>query len=220
MAERQLQPLTMLLEKNNIKVIFATQSESRKKALREKGLGFVEYINPDCDEYTEETDPKKYVIEVAQKKVHAVSEKLKKQTGAVNTIIIGADTVVTIDTYDNVKQILTKPKDKCDAISMLKRLSGKKNVVVTGFVILMPDGKEIPDHVETSVEFGNLTDEQVHYYVESGEPMICAGGYAIQGLAGTFIKGIEGDYFSVLGAPVYKICEKLYQYLADPESVY
>ncbi|XP_059058132.1 dTTP/UTP pyrophosphatase-like [Achroia grisella] len=198
MVKRQLQPLMMLLDKNNIKAIFAMEPKSRKKVPKEKSLGFIEYINPDYKEDTNGLDPKKYVKEIAQKK----GQKLKKQAGAANTIIIGADTVVAIGS-----KILSKPKDDENAMTILKRLSGDKNVVVTGLVMLFPKRPDLFYSGKTIVEFGKLTDVQMRYYVKSGEAKTI-GGYAIQGLAGTFIKGIEGDYFSVLGAPVDEICEE------------
>ncbi|KAM3957712.1 dTTP/UTP pyrophosphatase-like [Aphomia sociella] len=203
-----LQPLTNLLEKKRI--VFASGSKSRKKVLEEKGLGFVEFVESHCDESTNETDPERYVFEIARRKAEEVARQLKGSAD----VVIGADTVVTID-----NQILTKPDGANDkeryesACRMLRRLSGRENVVVTGIVMLFRDQPEISFCEKTSVYFDILSDEQIHHYVNSGEPKDKVGSYAIQGLAGTFIKGISGDYFSVLGAPVHPICKRLYEWI-------
>ncbi|XP_026760069.1 dTTP/UTP pyrophosphatase-like [Galleria mellonella] len=208
-----LEPLATLLNTNNIQVVFATGSLSRKKTLEEKGLGFVEFRESHCGERTDETDPEKVVKEIALRKAQAVYERLSNQSD-VKTIVIGADTIVTIG-----NRILTKPKGEGEhqkynsAFNMLKSLSGKENVVVTGLAIIYPDGEEFFHVEKTKVYFSELTDEQISCYVKTKEPMDKAGAYAIQGLAGTFIKCIEGDYFSVLGAPVHAICQILYEWI-------
>ncbi len=111
-------------------------------------------------------------------------------------IIIGADTVVSIDGV-----ILGKPKDRSDAFKMLKMLSGKYHSVFTGVTIIKPDSTKTFS-VETRVKFFDLTDREINDYLDTGEPFDKAGAYGIQGKGSLLVEKIDGDYFNVVGLPV------------------
>lgn len=111
-------------------------------------------------------------------------------------IIIGADTVVSIDDV-----ILGKPKDRSDAFKMLKMLSGKYHSVFTGVTIITPDSTKTFS-VETRVKFFDLTDREINDYLDTGEPFDKAGAYGIQGKGSLLVEKIDGDYFNVVGLPV------------------
>lgn len=111
-------------------------------------------------------------------------------------IIIGADTVVSIDGV-----ILGKPKDRSDAFKMLKMLSGKYHSVFTGVTIIRPDSTKTFS-VETRVKFFDLTDREINDYLDTGEPFDKAGAYGIQGKGSLLVEKIDGDYFNVVGLPV------------------
>lgn len=111
-------------------------------------------------------------------------------------IIIGADTVVSIDGV-----ILGKPKDRSDAFKMLKMLSGKYHSVFTGVTIIRPDSTKTFS-VETRVKFFELTDREINDYLDTGEPFDKAGAYGIQGKGSLLVEKIDGDYFNVVGLPV------------------
>jgi septum formation protein len=113
-----------------------------------------------------------------------------------NELVLGADTVVVADEH-----LLEKPQDEADAARMLRLLSGRDHVVMTG-ICLMAGDRVVEDHAETRVHFVELSDADIERYVRSGEPMDKAGAYAIQGLASKFIDRIEGCYFNVVGLPV------------------
>ena len=127
-------------------------------------------------------------------------------------MVIGSDTIVT---YDG--KIYGKPKDKEDAISVLKELSGKTHSVISGVVILSNHSKdglsqdkiEHQFHSVTKVEFDDLDEDVIKAYVETGEPMDKAGGYGIQALGGTLVKRIDGDYYNVVGFPLNMFCKTL-----------
>jgi septum formation protein len=111
-------------------------------------------------------------------------------------MILGADTAVVVG-----DSILGKPHDAEDAARMLRRLSGRSHEVMTG-VCLRTAGRSV-SHVEIStVTFATLTEDQIAWYVASGEGHDKAGGYAIQGLASRFIPRIEGSYSNVVGLPI------------------
>lgn len=116
-----------------------------------------------------------------------------------NDIVIGADTVVTID-----GKILGKPTDTNDARDMLRLLSGRTHSVFTG-VTVIKNGNCHTFCEETKVTFHNLSDDEINNYIATNEPMDKAGAYGIQGYGALLVKGIEGDYFNVVGLPVSKL---------------
>jgi len=111
-------------------------------------------------------------------------------------VVLGADTTVVVG-----EEILLKPRDRRDAARMLRRLSGRRHLVLTG-VSLRRNHRELGGVETTAVDFVSLSEGDVEWYRDSGEGMDKAGGYAIQGLASRFISRIEGSYANVVGLPV------------------
>ena len=121
------------------------------------------------------------------------------------TVIIAADTIVVIN-----KKRLGKPESPESATAMLKRLSGRCHTVMTGIAVCDTlTKKKITKVVETKVWFKRLTAEEIADYVRSGEPIDKAGGYGIQGRAAVFVRKIEGDYFNIVGLPLYTLYKML-----------
>ena len=115
--------------------------------------------------------------------------------------MIGADTIVVKD-----GEILTKPKDKDDAIRMLTLLSGKSHEVITGVTVIdTKTAKSESFYESTKVYFKKLTEDEILAYTETNEPYDKAGSYAIQGKGALLIEKIEGDYFNVVGLPVCRL---------------
>ena len=112
-----------------------------------------------------------------------------------NALVIGADTVVVLD-----DEILGKPKDEAEAISMLKRLSGRKHKVVTAIAVINTENNTVKKTAVTSyVEFEQLTDEQIESYVKEYKPLDKAGSYGIQELPSGFVKNVEGSFKNIIG---------------------
>jgi len=124
-------------------------------------------------------------------------------------IVLGADTTVVVD-----GEILGKPRDDADGRRMLQRLSGATHQVLTG-VSLRQGTYEVGRVATTAVCFRALTDEDISWYIASGEGRDKAGGYAIQGLASRFIPRIDGSYANVVGLPVETVDELLRSLLAS-----
>jgi septum formation protein len=121
--------------------------------------------------------------------------------------IIAADTIVVLDDL-----ILGKPADAADAARMLRLLSGRRHVVITGISILHRIGDTIRMHgdaVRTFVSFRHVGEQEIHHYVASGEPMDKAGAYAIQGGAGGMVDHIDGSYSNVVGLPMEAVSRLL-----------
>lgn len=142
---------------------------------------------------------------LAKAKAMAVYEMLAKE-GDENIVVIGADTSVI-----NGSVIYGKPEDRDDAVRMLTALSGITHVVATGVAIAYKGGVKTFTE-ESLVEFYKLDEYQkkrIEEYVLSGDPMDKAGAYGIQGGASLLIKGIEGDYFNIVGLPVSRLAREL-----------
>ena len=180
-----------------MKVILASASPRRREILQQLGIEF-EVLPAQVDESSDEKDGAALVRQLSLRKAHATREMLKQQNALYqDTIIIGCDTVVCCD-----GQILGKPRDRDDAAQMLSMLSGKQHTVISGLTVLCGE-HEVTDHEVTRVCFDPLSPADIAAYIATGEPHDKAGAYAIQGKAGRFIRGIEGDYFNVVGLPVH-----------------
>ena len=151
--------------------------------------------------------PQEYVRENALQKALEVYNRISENARP-PSCVIGADTVVVLG-----DEILEKPKDKDDAAAMLKRLSAAGSHTVCTGVALVYNGHPEPvinSFFETTeVSFAELSPELIEAYVETDEPMDKAGAYGIQGLGGTFVTGIQGDYLNVVGFPMHRFCAEL-----------
>ena len=178
-------------------IILASASPRRKEILELADLKF-DVMPSDAQEITTKTAPNEVVMELASLKAKDIYKKSEKQS-----MIVGADTVVA---YQG--QILGKPTDEADAKRMLTMLSGQTHEVYTG-VCVIEDGKTKTFYEETKVTFYEISDEQIDHYIKTGEPMDKARSYGIQGKAAVFIKGIEGDYYNVVGFPIARFLQEI-----------
>lgn len=181
--------------------ILASASPRRKQILETLGVT-PEIFVTDADESSDERDPARLSeILSARKGRAALDALLSMGRDLTDTVLIASDTTVSIG-----GEILGKPTDEADARRMLTMLSGKEHEVVSG-IWLWYNGSEAVSHAITSVSFAPMSEEDVTYYIGTGEPFGKAGAYAIQGIASMWIRGIRGDYFSVVGLPVNRMCE-------------
>jgi len=189
-------------------LVLASQSPRRSELLAAAGFAF-EVLAADIDESVRSgEDPAAYVERLAIEKAQAVLAKLNDKAKGLSprdVLVLGADTTVTIDGL-----ILGKPADEQEATEMLNRLRGRIHDVFTGVAVV--DANGVRSAVErTRVWFDPMTDEDISWYVRSGEPVDRAGAYAIQGLAARFIPKIEGSYSNVVGLPVALVSSILRQ---------
>ena len=140
--------------------------------------------------------PHDYVLRLALEKAHAVAR-------APGELVLAADTTVVVD-----DEILAKPEDAADATRMLRLLAGRSHEVLTG--VCLAQGDESDARVAaTIVEFAPMTEDEIAWYVASGEPMGKAGAYGIQGRASRFVVRVDGSYTNVVGLPVALVHEML-----------
>jgi len=190
------------------RLILASTSPRRRELLGLLGLPF-EVVASRYDEAALAPGgltPPEYVTRLALGKASEVAARTEG-----DALVIGADTTVILD-----GATLNKPADAADARRMLRMLSGRTHQVYTGLcLIAVRDGvaEEVQtDHAVTDVTFDTLADDTVAAYVATGEPLDKAGAYGIQGKALSFIPGIHGDYFNVVGLPVFQLCKMLTQF--------
>lgn len=173
------------------KVILASSSPRRKEILDATGWSY-EVIVAGVDESVKPNEePAAYVQRLARSKAEAVAARLR--TG----LVLGADTTVVID-----NQILGQPVDDEDARRMLNLLNGKWHEVLTGVAVVRVGGETRVDYEATRVRFAEMSDEEIAWYISTGEARGKAGAYGIQGAAGLFIEEIQGDYFNIVGLPI------------------
>lgn len=176
-------------------IILASQSPRRKELLGQMGLKGFKINVPDVDETIEGNLPPAMIVEeLSLRKARAVAEEADE-----DDLIIAADTVVALD-----GAVLGKPEDEGSAFSMLSALSGNRHYVYTGVTVIQGE-KVVTQHEMTIVTFRELEPEEISNYIATGEPMDKAGAYGIQGLGALLVSGIDGDYFNVMGLPVYRL---------------
>ena len=199
-------------------LILASASPRRAELLRAAGYRF-EIVVADVDESIRPGEaPSTYVRRLAAEKSAAAlkgcaisgtgvargsASAVAQGFSAADLVILGADTTVVVD-----GAILGKPRDDEDGRDMLRRLSGRTHEVLTG-VSLRQGAYEVGRVEVTAVIFRTLSDDELNWYVASGEGHDKAGGYAIQGLASRFIPRIDGSYSNVVGLPVACVAELL-----------
>jgi septum formation protein len=181
------------------KLILASASPRRAEILRTVGWPF-ETLAVDIDESRHAgEEAAAYVERVARAKGDAAALRAPRAT------ILGADTVVVIE-----NEILGKPLDDDDARRMLRLLRDRWHQVLTGVALVNGEtGSAKVAHEVTEVRFAEMSEDEISWYVATGEPKDKAGAYAIQGQGARFIKEIRGDYLNVVGLPVRLLYELL-----------
>ena len=177
-------------------LVLASKSPRRSEILKNAGIDFTIRVADADETIPAGTNPQDAVVFLAARKALAV-ERAEHET------VLGADTIVVLN-----DKILGKPKDREDAFNMLRSLSGRVHSVFTG-VCAVGNGISLTFAEETKVEFYSLTDDEINEYLDTDEPYDKAGAYGIQGIASKFIRGIEGDYFNVVGLPISSVYKKI-----------
>ena len=171
-------------------LLLASRSPQRQAILHQLHIPF-EVVEPHYEEtWPDGADAAEVVRTHARGKAESVVELADERP------VLGVDTAVVLG-----DRVFGKPKDAADAERMLEELSGKTHAVVSGLCLITPGWEEL-EHEETRVSFRELTPRDLGVYVGTGEWEGRAGGYAIQGRGAALVRGIDGDYFNVVGLPV------------------
>lgn len=204
--------MNLTIEQKDVRVILASGSPRRLELLRQ--VGIEPEVEPShVEEVITSTIPDQVVMELSRQK----AEDIAALHAAEGAVVVGADTVVAFD-----GKILGKPKDKEDAVHMIRMLQGHIHQVYTGVTLvfcgkLSGESGSVVDKItfaeKTDVHVCPMTEEQIRAYVETGEPMDKAGAYGIQGYFAAWVQGISGDYNNVVGLPVGRVYRTLREHL-------
>lgn len=195
-------------------IILASGSPRRMELLEQIGLEF-EVCPAKGEEITTKEEPQEAVMELAGQKAREVGAMIRTYeenhaeiVTPQDTMVIGADTIVSID-----GEILGKPKDEDDAFRMLLKLSGRTHTVYTGVsIVLLSASGKAGEHIfyeKTAVTMRTMEEQEIRRYIATGEPLDKAGAYGIQGKCAIYIDKIDGDYNNVVGLPVAAIYREL-----------
>jgi len=179
------------------KLVLASQSPRRAAILRAVGWKFEKQIADIDETQFENENPAGYVLRLARAKALAVAENFD------DALVLGADTIVVVG-----NEIIGKPRDFQDARRMLRTLSGRFHEVLTGVALVKSFGKRLETKTafeRTRVKFAELSEAEIEFLVEKGEPLDKAGAYAVQAQAALFIEKIGGDYWNVVGLPIHLV---------------
>jgi septum formation protein len=193
-----------LLKRYN--VVLASNSPRRKELLGDLGIEFqVRTIKGIDESYPDDLPVLEIAEYISRKKAHAYRAEMHP-----DELIITADTVVILG-----NEVLGKPKDADDARRMLRELSGKTHKVVTGVTIVTTDATRSFSAV-SDVEFAELGDEDINYYVDNYRPLDKAGAYGIQEWIGCMgVRNINGSFYNVMGLPLHRLYTELNTMLND-----
>ena len=190
----------MLDNLKKFNIVLASNSPRRKELMSGLGVDYVVKTLPDVDEsYPDTLQGEEIPAYISREKAEAYQSMIEP-----DELLITADTIVWMN-----GEVLGKPKDREDAIRMLRKLSGASHQVITG-VCLTTKGWQNSFTVTTDVTFAVLTEEEIVYYVDKYSPMDKAGAYGVQEWIGFIgVESISGSYYNVMGLPVQKLYREL-----------
>ena len=182
------------------KVILASNSPRRKELLAGLGVDYEVRTLPDVDEsYPETLQGADIPLYIAKEKADAYVAMMQP-----GELMITADTIVWLD-----GKVLGKPRDREDALQMLRTMSGRTHEVFTGVCITTTDWQR-SFTAQTEVRFATLSEEEIAYYVDNFQPMDKAGAYGVQEWIGFIgVENISGSYYNIMGLPVQKLYRDL-----------
>lgn len=182
----------------NSKLILASASPRRLELLKQIQITPDLVLPADINEdRLDKETPSQLALRLAEDKAQHVFDTSKADKP--NHFILAADTVVAMRQHD-----FAKPQNQQEAKAFLEKFSGRRHDVLGGICVISPEGKTASVVIKTSVKFKRLTQHEIENYINSQEWAGKAGGYAIQGIAGVFIKSINGSYTNIVGLSLYE----------------
>ena len=179
-------------------MILASNSKRRQEILKDAGFNF-KIITSDIEEISDKKIITEKILDIAEKKLEQIVRNNK------NEFILAADTVVELN-----GEVFGKPKDREEAFSFLKTLSGNTHKVITAYVFKnISKNILIKEVVISEVKFLELDNEIINWYLGTAEPFDKAGAYGIQGYGRILVEKINGDYYSIMGFPISNFLENL-----------
>lgn len=190
------------LQNHNPVIVLASASPRRAEILRTAGVPFL--LAPVADEEPRPTPDDEHEPGVWVEKLARFKAERCVWPNRASTLALAADTIVWHD-----GKILNKPRDADEAVRMLRTLRNQTHTVFTGVCFRRRSGEYSMAHEATLVSFGHVSDGWIANYVATGEPMDKAGAYAAQGRGALLIERIEGDFWNVVGLPIFRVSRML-----------
>ncbi|MEJ2698136.1 MAG: Maf family nucleotide pyrophosphatase [Desulfuromonadales bacterium] len=182
-------------------IVLASASPRRQELLASLGIPFQVVPSRIPEDVQPGESPEAHVVRLSKEKAREVAGRPEVS----GRWFLGSDTIVLRDA-----EILGKPQDAADAARMLRSLSGRSHLVLSGYAVCdRQTGSAVAGSVATAVRFKELTDQEIAGYIASGEPFDKAGAYAIQGIGAFMVLSIEGSYTAVVGLPLCEVVEVL-----------
>ena len=179
-------------------MILASNSQRRQEILKDAGFNF-KVITSNIEETSDKKIITERILDIAEKKLEQIAKNNK------NKFILAADTVVELN-----GKIFGKPKNREEAFSFLKTLSGQIHRVITAYVFKnISKNILIKEIVVSEVKFFDLDDETINWYLDTGEPFDKAGAYGIQSYGRVLVEKIDGDFYSITDFPISNFLENL-----------
>lgn len=183
-----------------MKIVLASQSPRRRELMGLVAAEFSVEVSQADESLAPGIPPEKAVEELALRKALAVQALARDPE---EWVVVGSDTVVAID-----GRVLGKPHSREECLEMMETLSGREHTVHTGVALLRGERRRV-FREDARVEFWPLSAAEAEWYAGTDEPYDKAGGYGVQGLGSLLVKGIRGDYYTVMGLPVSRLWREL-----------
>jgi septum formation protein len=182
------------------KLVLASASPRRLALLEQAGITVDSLLPTDLDETPLKNErPRDLARRLARQKAEAALQVTRQRPELTGAFIVAADTVVAVG-----RRVLPKPEVVDEAAECLRLISGRAHRVYTGVTVVTPSGSFRERLVETRLRLKRLSSQDIESYLASGEWRGKAGGYAAQGIAGSFIVKLVGSYSAVVGLPLYE----------------
>lgn len=204
--EEDASPLSL----SDMTVILASASPRRTELLSQAGIQHI-VVPSSCEEYITSSRPEDVVQELASQKAEDVFSNWLSEHPEGKFLVIGSDTIVA-----NNGQILGKPSGREDAQHMIESIQNHTHQVYTGVSLILYDGKikkEKTFYEKSDVDIYPMTSEEIQSYLSTDEPYDKAGAYGIQGAFAIYVRGITGDYNTIVGLPIARIYQELKQWI-------
>ena len=171
-------------------LLLASASPARRRLLEQAGIPHRVCVSGVDESTIRHEDPVQLVRMLAEAKARAVWQGIDSEI----TAVLGCDSVLVFE-----GEVFGKPADAAEAAQRWRRLAGRRGELLTGHALLRRQTEPLLACVKTGVHFAALTDEEIEAYVATGEPLQCAGGFALEGRGGLCIAGLDGCYSNVIG---------------------
>jgi len=175
-------------------LLLASASPARRRLLEQAGVPHRVRVSGVDEDQIHHAEPAELVKLLAQAKAKAVAQTLDPVDDAEITAVLGCDSVLSFE-----GQVFGKPAGPAEAMERWQRMAGGCGSLLTGHCLMRRDQPEVLACVETVVRFAPLSPAEIEAYVASGEPLQCAGGFALEGRGGLCIDGLDGCYSNVIG---------------------